>query len=192
VWDATPVYALGPMPMAHGGDVTSIHQPLMNSTSLADAYFHLIPRQLPAHLEFQLYVQDAPATPAGMTAMLEQLIAAGNYKYRHSVLEFPFTRRHIWPEGAEYNPGINSRVTLTVPNILPLFPHYEYDKVKLTVNTQTGQGSVRAVDFDERNVFGMHEHYKTWDDYSGSNVRRTIESSLPLGVRNQQCEASAF
>ena len=190
-WGNGPVYALGAMPMAYGGDSTAVNPPAMDERSVVEASFHLIPRQTPAHLEFLLYAQEIPATPAGMAGVLEQLIAAGNYKYRHAVLEFPFARKLVWPKEAVYVSGAGAgapRVSLQPTNMFPLRISYDATDVMLEVNTQAGVGSVRRVDFDERNVFGFAEHHKTWDEAIGKNIVAKISSIAGLGIRDQQCE----
>lgn len=190
-WQGERVFALGPYPIMNGGDVTAVLAPAFNAVSLRESRFHLIPRQTDAILEFYVNVQEIPATPAGMSGVLEMLIAAGNHKYRNAVLEFPSAARFVWPNGATYAPGANTPAYLPLPNMFPIHARYERDGLKLTVNTRQGQGSIRMVYFEQRNPFGFFEHYKTWDTARQRNEQTIIRSEMPLGVRGQQCEARA-
>ena len=134
-----------------------------------------------------------PATPAGMHAVLEQLIASGNYRHRAAVLEFPHRLRLLFPGTARYDEGgVGSpRATLQPDNIFPLLARYRHDGVSLQLNTQSGIGGIRSANFAERNPFGFSQHYNSWNEETGRNVANVVVSSTgALGVRNQQCEAS--
>jgi hypothetical protein len=179
------------MPVGTSGDSTAVLTPALDAVSESDAFFHFIPRQTPAQLQFELYVGEAPATPSGMAAVLEQMIAAGNYKYRTAVLEFPIGLKLVFPDSARFVPR-QAKPVLEPANIFPLAVGYDVGGVSLVANTAVGSGSVKRVDFDEGNVFGFAEHYKTWNDKTGRN-EQTVISTLPengLGVRGQQCQVS--
>ncbi len=186
------LYALGPMPVEKG-DVTAVNPPQLDAVSLAPATFYLVPRKEDMKLRLECYAYEIPAIPSALKVVLDLLIANANYKYRVSVLEQVFEERYIWPATSEHfadDTGVVS-ARLYPYNIFPIVTGFGADKITLDINTKENFGSVRDIAWDERNIFGLSDHYSTWDPAKRRNKQTSIESTMPLGVRSQICEISS-
>lgn len=184
------------MPNFEAGEVVANNPPMMNEISEEIGRFMLIPRVQDAHLHFEAYVEDVPATPQGMKLVLDTLISSANYKYRASVLEQLWIEQYVWPDGGTYDwiDDYSHVNPVIVPfNIFPLKPFYSTvennHKVMLEVNTLKGIGSVKEINCIDRNIFGFPTHFLAWENnsYLGRKILQTMDHR-PLGIPGQYCQ----
>ena len=198
VWDAKRLFSLGTLPLGDGGDVVAANLPDMDAASTGPGEFKLVPRPTDAYLRFEAYVTDLPATPSSLKRLLDMLIANGNYKYRASILDQMWAEQLVWPEGGTYDwvgADIDGGATPSIVpfNIFPMRAGYDATKVLLNLNTAKGIGSIKEVNFDPLNVFGMPDHFRSWDDADGKFKVDTVKTldGGELGVPGQYCQMTS-
>lgn len=191
--DGKEVYSLGRLPVEEG-DVVGQFLPNMDAVSTGKYGFYLIPRRHDLILRLETYAIDVKATPSSLKTLFDDMLANANYTYRASILEQVYDEKYIWPETGVYNhvPELGGGIAFLHPaNIFPIQAKYDATGIQLEINTVRDIGSIRKIEFDEENPFGLPDNTYAWDDAKRRHKNTVVESNRELGVNDQECEISS-